>query len=73
MKVFYTTSFKGHQPVGGARFLCVAPNITAAYNMLYSEMMNSGLMAQYDDAVEGLKEVETSGEAEVVDFGNGDY
>ena len=72
MKVFYTTSFIGHWPVGGARFLCVAPDLTAAQNMLYSEMMNSGLMEQFDSAVEGLEEISTDS-ARVVTFGDGEY
>ncbi len=72
MKVYFTDSFAGVQPVGGGRFLCVAPHFTAATNMLYSEMMESGLLDQFQDAIEGLEEISTD-TARVVNFGKGDY
>ena len=72
MKVFYTTSFTGHWPVGGARFLCVAKDWTEAAAMLHKTMYDGGLKKQYAAAVEGLKEVPTD-EAQVIDFGDGNY
>lgn len=74
MKVFFTDSFDGHYPVGAARFLCVAPNLDAAKSLLHKTLYDSGLKWQYNTAAEGLKEVVTNvEEAEVVNFGDGNY
>ena len=72
MKLFFTNSFKGHWAVGAQRFLCLAPDWTAAVAMLHKTMYDAGLKKQYEKALEGLVEISTE-EAGVVDFGDGNY
>lgn len=73
MKVFYTTEFSGHWPVGTAAVV-VAENAEQAYLMLKEELKNHsiGLAGQDDFDASSFSELNTRYATAVV-LNDGDY
>lgn len=69
MKLFYTTDFAGHYPVGTSA-ICWAENEDEAYQILERAIMDKGLSPQYSG---GFTVQEFTTEEKVIVLQDGDY